>query len=120
MPSPRRRARALRVLVPLAVLVLPACADDQPGTSITVEAGPDSCSISRDTAEGPVAFWVINVGEGEMAVSLYDSDGQVVAEVDDVGPEMWQAMSANVYEGEFELECRPAQGQARRATLTVG
>lgn len=120
MSSPRRRARALGLLMALAVVALPACADDPPGTSITVEAGPDSCSISRDTAEGPVGFWVINVGEGDMAVSLYDSDGQLVVEVEDVGPQMWHAMSANVYDGEFELECRPAQGQTTRTSLTVG
>jgi len=53
-------------------------------------------------------------------VALHDADGDVVAELDDIEPAMIQPMAANVYEGEYELECRPAQGEVMRSSVTVG
>jgi len=120
MSRSRRRAPLLVVLAVLPSVSLVACSDDQPGTRITVHTDAETCGLSRDTAEGPITFWVVNDGEARVDVALHDADGDVVAELDDIEPAMIQPMAANVYEGEYELECRPAQGEVMRSSVTVG
>lgn len=116
----QRHVPRLAAVIALGALALSACADDPPGTKVMVTAGPDSCRVSRHTGDGPLTLWVVNAGEAPMAVSLYDAAGRLVAEVTDVGPAMTHAMSANVYEGEFELRCQPEDGEMTRETITVG
>lgn len=116
----RRRRPLLRAsAVAMAALALAACADDTPGTTITVHGGPDVCSASEDTGEGPLLFWVINDGDVPATFSLYDSEGQLVTDVKDVETGMTKGMAANVYDGEFELRCESTDGGTTSTTITV-
>jgi hypothetical protein len=63
---------------------------------------------------------VLNVGEGDVAVSLLDSGGQVVVELDDIAPALWQIMAANVYDGDYTLVCRPPNGEGVSTDIAVG
>lgn len=118
MSPRRRRLPALALLAALAALT--GCADDWPGTQITVRASADSCELSRHAAEGPLTFAVINVGDDVTAVSLVDARGQVVAGLDSIDAAMTMTMAANVYDGEFEVLCQPSGGEGIRTALTVG
>jgi iron uptake system component EfeO len=116
----------------LAVPSLAACTENADGPSgaadsgnpraLTVEASDSECKVSAAEAPaGTLTFDVTNTGSQVTEFYLLGEDGlRIVAEVENVGPDLSREMTVTVPAGSYFTACKPGmEGEGIRAPFTV-
>lgn len=124
--SGHRLARlAGSALVAGNVVALIACGGAEPGapaSRIPVEATDHECRVTPPSAPaGTVVFEVSNKGTTTTEFYLYGPGGEVVSEVEDIGPGTSREMTVRVDQpGEYTTACKPGmRGAGLRGGFTV-
>ena len=131
MRKPLSLAAPLTALL-LATPLLAACTENADGDpkdggtadarALTVESSDDACTVSADTAPaGTLTFDVTNTGSQVTEFYLLGEDGlRIVAEVENIGPNLTRELTANVPAGTYVTACKPGmKGEGIRADFTV-
>ena len=131
MRKPLSLAAPLTALL-LATPLLAACTENADGDpkdggtadarALTVESSDDACTVSADTAPaGTLTFDVTNTGSQVTEFYLLGEDGlRIVAEVENIGPNLTRELTANVRAGTYVTACKPGmKGEGIRADFTV-
>ena len=131
MRKPLSLAAPLTALL-LATPLLAACTENADGDpkdggtedarALTVESSDDACTLSADTAPaGTLTFDVTNTGSQVTEFYLLGEDGlRIVAEVENIGPNLTRELTANVPAGTYVTACKPGmKGEGIRADFTV-
>jgi iron uptake system component EfeO len=106
--------------VALAVLAA-ACSSDEGGSSdgaaapgsadtvVSVVSSDDACEVSATSAPpGTLAFEVTNEGGSPTEFYLYTAAGDIVGEVEDIGPGLTRTLTVqDVVEGDYVTACKP-------------
>ncbi|HTW16467.1 MAG TPA: iron uptake system protein EfeO [Nocardioides sp.] len=120
-------ATALLVAVPS----LAACTENTDGASadgggdgrsLTVNSSADACEVSATEAPaGTLTFAVTNTGDQVTEFYLLGEDGlRIVAEVENIGPNLDRSLTVNAPAGEYVTACKPGMtGDGIRAPFTV-
>jgi len=116
----------------LAVPVLAACgtestapsADSSAGDArtLTVDSSADACTLSAAEAPaGTLTFDVTNSGDQVTEFYLLAEDGlQIVAEVENIGPDITRALTVSAPAGTYITACKPGmKGEGIRGDFTV-
>ena len=123
----------LLLAVVLAVPALAACTenapsggggDDDAGASraLTVSSTDSACDLSATEAPaGTLSFDVTNAGTQVTEFYLLGEDGlRIVAEVENVGPQLSRQLVVNAPAGKYVTACKPGMtGEGIRADFTV-
>jgi iron uptake system component EfeO len=131
-PTPMRKTLAVTALV-VAAPFLAACTEnaDSPGTdaadggnprAISVESSDSECKVSAaDAPAGNLTFDVSNAGSQVTEFYLLGEDGlRIVAEVENIGPNLNREMTVNAPAGAYFTACKPGmKGEGIRADFTV-
>ncbi len=124
---------ALLLAVVLAVPVLAACTENAPSggggddvagasRALTVSSTDSACDLSATEAPaGTLSFDVTNVGTQVTEFYLLGEDGlRIVAEVENVGPQLSRQLVVNAPAGKYVTACKPGMtGEGIRADFTV-
>jgi iron uptake system component EfeO len=115
----------------VAVPFLAACTENSDGGSdsdssdpraLTVESSDSECNVSAAEAPaGTLTFDVTNTGSQVTEFYLLGEDGlRIVAEVENVGPNLNREMTVNAPAGSYFTACKPGmKGDGIRADFTV-
>jgi len=117
----------------LAVPFLAACTENSNGgggddtdggdaRALTVESSDSECNVSAAEAPaGTLTFDVTNTGSQVTEFYLLGDDGlRIVAEVENVGPNLNREMTVNAPAGSYFTACKPGmKGDGIRADFTV-
>src|SRR4051794_16104532 len=116
----------------LAVPSLVACTENSEGPggaadrgdprALTVESTDSECKVSASSAPaGTLTFDVTNTGSEVTEFYLLGEDGQrIVAEVENVGPNLNREMTVSAPAGSYFTACKPGMvGEGIRAPFTV-
>ncbi|MFL6140032.1 MAG: hypothetical protein ACJ74O_19825 [Frankiaceae bacterium] len=129
-----RRSSTLLALVAVPALpLLAACggsggsggSSSAGGTEVTVQAGDDSCRLSRTALDaGATTFAVTNKGSKVTEVYVYGRQGdaftKVIGEVENIGPGTSRDMPVTLGGGTYEVACKPGMtGDGIRTRITV-
>lgn len=90
--------------------------------ALSVESSDDACEVSATEAPaGTISFDVTNTGSQVTEFYLLADDGlRIVAEVENIGPDITRALTANVPAGDYVTACKPGMtGDGIRADFTV-
>jgi iron uptake system component EfeO len=130
MPKPLSLVGPLTALL-LATPFLAACTENQdPGgdsdeadaRALTVESSDDACDLSAAEAPaGTLTFDVTNTGSQVTEFYLLGEDGlRIVAEVENIGPNLNRELTVNAPAGSYVTACKPGmKGEGIRADFTV-
>ena len=122
---------AAGTLAVVAATTLSACgteSTDRPGgggaddRALTVDSSADDCSLSAAEAPaGTLTFDVTNTGDQVTEFYLLGDDGlRIVAEVENVGPDITRALTVNAPAGDYVAACKPGMtGEGIRSDFTV-
>jgi iron uptake system component EfeO len=117
---------ALLLATPLAAACTENAKDSGGGSgdsrSVSVTSTDDSCDVSSaEVPSGTVTFDVTNAGSKVTEFYLLGEDGlRIVAEVENVGPQLSRQLVANVPAGTYYTACKPGMnGDGIRADFTV-
>ncbi len=121
-PDMRRTALFLTALVGLT-----ACgggADEAApavGGPVQVEAGDDSCGLSRtDLTAGRNVFEIRNTGSKVTEVYVYAQGDRIVTEKENIGPGLRYELTTQVPAGDYVVACKPGMtGDGIRTPITV-
>ena len=125
-----------RTLAAMLLVALPALANcgtestKQPAAdgeggdarALTVESSDDDCGISATEAPaGTLTFNVSNSGSDVTEFYLLAEDGlQIVAEVENIGPQSTKPLTTQVPAGSYVTACKPGmKGYGIRSEFTV-
>lgn len=127
-----RKTLLASTLLLLAVPALAACTENTDasasddggadGRSLTVASSADACEVSAGEAPaGTLTFDVTNTGDEVTEFYLLDEDGLgIVAEVENIGPNISRKLTVNAPAGEYVTACKPGMtGEGIRAPFTV-
>ncbi|HVK29762.1 MAG TPA: iron uptake system protein EfeO [Nocardioides sp.] len=127
----RMRKNLLASVATLAVVpALAACTEnassdgDKGGDAraVTVTSTDDACELSAvEAPAGTLTFDVTNAGSDVTEFYLLGSDGlRIVAEVENIGPNLTKKLTVNVPEGDYFTACKPGMvGEGIRAGFAV-
>ena len=90
--------------------------------SLSVESSDDACEVSASEAPaGTISFEVTNTGSQVTEFYLLAEDGlRIVAEVENIGPDITRPLTANVPAGSYLTACKPGMtGDGIRSEFTV-
>ena len=124
---------ALLLAVVLAVPALAACTENAPSggggddvagasRALTVSSTDSACDLSATEAPaGTLSFDVTNAGTQVTEFYLLGEDGlRIVAEVENVGPQLSRQLVVNAPAGKYVTACKPGMtGEGIRADFTV-
>ena len=124
---------ALLLAVVLAVPALAACTENAPSggggddvagasRALTVSSTDSACDLSATQAPaGTLSFDVTNAGTQVTEFYLLGEDGlRIVAEVENVGPQLTRQLVVNAPSGKYVTACKPGMtGEGIRADFTV-
>lgn len=125
-----RKALLVTALL-VAVPALAACTENTDGASadgggdsrsLTVNSSADACEVSATEAPaGTLTFAVTNTGDEVTEFYLLGEDGlRIVAEVENIGPNLDRSLTVNAPAGEYVTACKPGMtGDGIRAPFTV-
>ncbi|KAA2255645.1 peptidase M75 family protein [Solihabitans fulvus] len=125
MTTATPRAVLLAALGLGALTALTACGGKETPAaagSIAVEAGDDTCKVSRTTAEaGNVTFEVANKGSKITEFYVYGEGDRILGEVENVGPGLNRRLIVELPQaGKFQTACKPGMvGNGIRGEFTV-
>ncbi|WP_426243935.1 iron uptake system protein EfeO [Nocardioides sp. LHG3406-4] len=125
--------RTLVATLLVALPVLAACGTESTKQSegesgsadartVAVDSSDDACALSGTEAPaGPLTFNVANSGSDVTEFYLLAEDGlQIVAEVENVGPQSTKPLTTQVPAGRYITACKPGmKGEGIRADFTV-
>ncbi|WP_244932168.1 iron uptake system protein EfeO [Nocardioides sp. W7] len=114
----------------VAIPALAACAENTDGASgdpddprsLTVASSAEACELSATEAPaGTLTFDVTNTGDQVTEFYLLGDDGlRIVAEVENVGPNISRKLTVNAPAGEYVTACKPGMtGDGIRDAFTV-
>jgi len=115
----------------VAAPALAACTENTDGASadgggdersLTVNSSADACEVSATEAPaGTLTFAVTNTGDQVTEFYLLGEDGlRIVAEVENIGPNLDRSLTVNAPAGEYVTACKPGMtGDGIRAPFTV-
>lgn len=115
----------------VATPVLAACTENTDGASadgggdarsLSVNSSADACKLSATEAPaGTLTFAVTNTGDQVTEFYLLGEDGlRIVAEVENIGPNLDRSLTVNAPAGEYVTACKPGMtGDGIRAPFTV-
>jgi iron uptake system component EfeO len=123
----------LLLAVVLAVPALAACTENAPSggggddvagasRALTVSSTDSACDLSATEAPaGTLSFDVTNAGTQVTEFYLLGEDGlRIVAEVENVGPQLTRQLVVNAPAGKYVTACKPGMtGEGIRADFTV-
>ena len=123
----------LLLAVVLAVPALAACTENAPSggggddvagdsRALTVSSTDSACDLSATEAPaGTLSFDVTNAGTQVTEFYLLGEDGlRIVAEVENVGPQLTRQLVVNAPSGKYVTACKPGMtGEGIRADFTV-
>jgi iron uptake system component EfeO len=123
----------LLLAVALAVPALAACTENAPSggggddvagasRALTVSSTDSACDLSATEAPaGTLSFDVTNAGTQVTEFYLLGEDGlRIVAEVENVGPQLSRQLVVNAPAGKYVTACKPGMtGEGIRADFTV-
>ena len=92
------------------------------GTPVSVTATDTTCELSAtEGAAGTTTFAVTNNGTTATELYVYNKDGSVLAEVENVSPGLKRELAVDLTEaGTYKLACKPGGvGDGIRADFTV-
>ena len=92
------------------------------GTQVSVTATDTTCELSATQgATGTTTFAVTNNGTTATELYVYNQDGSVLAEVENVSPGLKRELTVDLTEaGTYKLACKPGGvGDGIRADFTV-
>ncbi len=92
------------------------------GTPVSVTATDTTCELSvTEGAAGTTTFAVTNNGTKATELYVYNKDGSVLAEVENVSPGLKRELAVDLTEaGTYKLACKPGGvGDGIRADFTV-
>ncbi len=119
------------VVAPLtlvAAMALVGCSDNaQPGDSnnpraVTVDSSKDACTVSKTSIPaGTASFEVTNTGSQVTEFYVLAADGlRIVAEVENIGPNLSRTLTVALPEGDYLTACKPGmKGDGIRADFTA-
>jgi iron uptake system component EfeO len=117
---------ALLLATPLVAACTENAKDDGGGSgdarSVSVTSTDDGCKVSTaEVPAGKVTFNVTNKGSKVTEFYLLGSDGlRIVAEVENVGPQLSRQLVVNAEAGTYTTACKPGmKGDGIRADFTV-
>ena len=125
-----RKALLVTALL-VAAPALAACTENTDGASadgggdersLTVNSSADACEVSATEAPaGTLTFAVTNTGDQVTEFYLLGEDGlRIVAEVENIGPNLDRSLTVNAPAGEYVTACKPGMtGDGIRAPFTV-
>jgi iron uptake system component EfeO len=126
------RTTLLAVAVLAASPFLAACTENVDGDdgaadggnprALSVESSDDACSVSAAEAPaGTLTFDVTNTGSQVTEFYLLGEDGlRIVAEVENIGPNLNRELTVNAPAGQYVTACKPGmKGEGIRADFTV-
>ncbi|MFA6299956.1 MAG: iron uptake system protein EfeO [Nocardioides sp.] len=90
--------------------------------ALTVSSSDDACEVSAAEAPaGTISFDVTNTGSQVTEFYLLAEDGlRIVAEVENIGPDITRPLTASVPAGSYVTACKPGMtGDGIRADFTV-
>lgn len=90
--------------------------------SLSVESSDDACEVSASEAPaGTISFDVTNTGSQVTEFYLLAEDGlRIVAEVENIGPNITRPLTASVPAGSYLTACKPGMtGDGIRSEFTV-
>lgn len=110
-----------------ATLTVSGCAAKPPaekaaGAGVAVEATDTACAVSPSAGQtGTTRFAVTNNGSKVTEFYVYDKDGGVLAEVENISPGLRRELTVDFVEpGDYRLACKPGMvGDGIRADFTV-
>ena len=123
--------RTVIVVAAIAAVPLACCAtkksnESQGGapasTTVSVTATDTTCELSAtEGAIGTTTFAVTNNGTTATELYVYNKDGSVLAEVENVSPGLKRELAVDLTEaGTYKLACKPGGvGDGIRADFTV-
>ena len=125
--SDHRRAccsarRALAACGPRAPTGAAAGGDGGDARALTVESSDSDCNVSAAEAPaGTLTFDVTNTGSQVTEFYLLGEDGlRIVAEVENIGPNLNRELTVNAPAGSYFTACKPGmKGDGIRADFTV-
>ncbi len=90
--------------------------------ALSVESSDDACDVSAaDAPAGTLTFNVTNTGSQVTEFYLLGEDGlRIVAEVENIGPNLNRELTVNAPAGQYVTACKPGmKGEGIRADFTV-
>ena len=96
--------------------------DTDDARSLTVESSEDACDLSAAEAPaGTLTFDVTNTGSQVTEFYLLGEDGlRIVAEVENIGPNLNRELTVNAPAGAYVTACKPGmKGEGIRADFNV-
>jgi iron uptake system component EfeO len=96
--------------------------DAEDPRALTVESSDDACDLSASEAPaGTLTFDVANTGSQVTEFYLLGEDGlRIVAEVENIGPDLNRELTVNAPAGSYVTACKPGmKGEGIRADFTV-
>lgn len=111
---------ALACLPPLSGCAQNASVGSAQAT-ISVVSRDDACELNpRQTPAGVVKFAVANKGSQESEFYLLAADGNVVGEVEDIGPGLTRELKVTVTAGDYLANCKPGmKGAGQKVAFQV-
>jgi len=118
---------ALLLATPLLAACTENASDDDAASTdsaraFTVNASDDACEVSGGEAPaGTLTFDVTNTGSQVTEFYLLGDDGlRIVAEVENIGPNVSRKLTVNAVEGSYFTACKPGmKGDGIRGDFTV-
>ncbi len=123
--------KPLIVAMLLAMPLIAACTENADGEeggdsgdprTVAVTSTDDGCDVSSvEVPSGTLTFDVTNDGSQVTEFYLLDEDGlRIVAEVENVGPQLSRSLVVNAPAGTYMTACKPGmKGEGIRAAFTV-
>jgi iron uptake system component EfeO len=115
----------LLILAAATAVALTACSSNETSadaTTITVDSGADTCTLSAATAPaGEVVFEVSNSGDETTEFYLYEENGEDIAgEVEDITPDSSRNLTLDLTAASYVAACKPGMtGDGIREDFTV-
>ena len=114
---------AVRIATAVALVMLAATACGRTGGEPTVEVRSTASACTTDTARidaGPTTFRVVNAGARVTELYIRRPSGEVVGEVENVGPGTSRTLSVALAPGRYDVVCKPGQtGSGITQAITV-
>lgn len=92
------------------------------GAQITVDATDTGCALSASAGgKGPTTFVVTNNGTKSTEFYVYDKDGSVMEEVENISPGLQRELAVEFKDaGTYKVACKPGMvGDGIRSDFTV-
>ena len=99
-----------------------ATGDSDDPRALTVDSSADACALSATEAPaGTLTFDVTNTGDQVTEFYLLADDGlQIIAEVENIGPDLTRPLTVSAPAGHYITACKPGmKGEGIRADFTV-